>query len=148
MAEVDHRALAVSLFNQTGDLLDKSRTEEEDYLLVLMAHASCYHWSKVGTTLEQARGEWQISRVHAVLGQGQIALWHAEQSLKLCLENGFGDIDLAFGYEAVARAYSILGKADEMQSAIDSAIAAAKLIESVEDQTYTLKEIGTIQNLH
>ena len=44
------------------------------------------------------------------LGQGQIALWHAKQSLKLCLENGFGDIDLAFGYEAVARAYSIFGK--------------------------------------
>src|SRR5450759_1425388 len=144
MAEVDHRALAVSLFNQTGDLLDKARTEEEDYLLVLMAHASCYHWSKVGTTLEQARGEWQISRVHAVLGQGQTALWHAERSLKLCLENDFGDIDLAFGYEAVARAYAILGKPDEMQSAIDSAVAAAKLIESVEDQTYTLKEIGTI----
>jgi len=32
-----------------------------------MAHASCYHWSIIGTPLEIERGEWQVSRVHSVL---------------------------------------------------------------------------------
>ena len=147
MAGLDNRELAVSLFNQTWDLLDKNRTQEEDFLMVLTAHASCYHWSKVGTTLEQARGEWQISRVHAVLGQGQTALWHAEHSLKLCLENNFEGFDLAFAHEAVARAHAVLGNTVEMRAEIEMAEAAAKQIVDAEDQVYALNEIGTIQLL-
>ena len=55
MTEIDHRALAVSLFNQTWEYLDKTLSEAEDHQMVLTAHASCYHWSQCGTALEQAR---------------------------------------------------------------------------------------------
>lgn len=144
MTEVDHKTLAINLFNQTWDYLDKQRTIEEDFQMVMIAHASCYHWSQCGTELEQARGEWLISRVHAVLKQGSIALWHAQRSLQLCLVNGFGGFDLAFGYEAVARAYACLGTRDEMNKAINEARAAAENISDEGDKKYTLSEINTI----
>jgi hypothetical protein len=144
MTEVDHRQLAVNLFNQTWEYLDKQRTADEDYQMVLIAHASCYHWSQCGTELEQARGEWLISRVHSVLEQGSIALWHAQRSLDLCIKNGFGGFDLAFGYEAVARAYACLGVRNEMNKAMNEAKAAAENILDEGDKKYTFREIDTI----
>jgi hypothetical protein len=75
---VDHRRLAVELFNHVWTLLElASRTPEQDDELVHAAHASRWHWSKAGTTVNLARGEWQISRVYAVLGRAEPALWHA-----------------------------------------------------------------------
>jgi hypothetical protein len=144
MTEFDHRQLAVNLFNQTWEYLDKQRTADEDYQMVLIAHASCYHWSQCGTELEQARGEWLISRVHSVLKQGSIALWHAQRSLDLCINNGFGGFDLAFGYEAVARAYACLGVQAEMNDSLQAAITTAQAITDADDKDYTLGEINSI----
>ncbi len=144
MNDMDHKTLAINLFNQTWEYLDKQRTAEEDFQMVLIAHASCYHWSQCGTELEQARGEWLISRVHAVLKQGSVALWHAQRSLDLCLNNKIGDFDLAFGYEAVARAYACLGMTVEMNEALHNAKMAAEAIADVEDRQYTLSEIDSI----
>ncbi len=142
--EVNHRQLAVDLFNLTWDYLEKQRTEEDDFQMVLIAHASCYHWSQCGTALEQARGEWIISRVHAVLKQGEIALWHAQRSLNLCLDHNFGGFDLSFGYEAVARANACLGKTAEMNAALQMARETANLITDDGDREYTLGEINSI----
>ena len=144
MTDIDHKTLAIDLFNQTWDYLDKQRTVEEDFQMVLIAHASCYHWSQCGTELEQARGEWLISRVHAMLKQGDIALWHAQRSLNLCLERGFAGFDLAFGYEAVARAYACLRIEDQMTEALQSAVVAAEAITDENDRLYTLSEIRSI----
>ena len=63
-----HKQMAIELFNGTWDLLDNpKRTKDEEMNMIHMAHASCYHWSIIGTPLEIERGEWQISRVHSVL---------------------------------------------------------------------------------
>lgn len=144
MAEINHRELAVALFNKTWEYLDITRSEAEDHQMVLTAHASCYHWSQCGTALEQARGEWQISRVHSVLKQGAIALWHAQRSLTLCLENQIADFDLAFAYEAIARAYQCLGQHSDRDDALRSALKAAENIADEDDKTYTLSEIKSI----
>jgi len=145
VTEINHHELAVTLFNQTWEYLDKIRSESEDYQMVLTAHASCYHWSQCGTTLEQARGEWQISRVHAVLNQGAIALWHGRRSLTLCLENQIAGFDLAFAYEAIARAYQCLGQKAERDKALRLAQEAAENILDEGDKKYTLSEINTIE---
>ena len=56
------------------------------------------------------RGEWQVSRVYAVLNRPEPALWHARRCLDLCQQHGIGDFDLAFGYEAMGRAHAIAGQ--------------------------------------
>ena len=140
-----HKEEAVKCFNATWDLIDKSdRTHEDDINMIHMAHASRYHWGQIGTALELTRGEWQISRVYSLLGMGDSALFHAKEALKLCLDNCIGDFDLAFGYEAMARAYSVLGNHGDKSTFIEKAKEAAKAIAEEDNRKYVGSEISTI----
>ena len=49
--------------------------------MIHAAHAARYHWSKVGTKANLARGEWQVSRVYTVLERPEPALYHAHRCL-------------------------------------------------------------------
>ena len=90
------RQVAVALFNRAWSLLElESRTEEQVDELVHAAHASAYHWMMVGTSLNRARGEWQCSRVYAVLGRPEPATWHAQRSLSICERADIEDFDRA-----------------------------------------------------
>ncbi|MBI2762400.1 MAG: hypothetical protein HYX54_01395 [Chloroflexi bacterium] len=65
-----HRRLGVELFNHVWTLIEKpDRTASEIDDMIHAAHASRYHWSKVGTSANLGRGEWQIARVYSVLGR-------------------------------------------------------------------------------
>lgn len=102
-----HRRTAVSCFNRAWEcLVMKNRTQEDDRQMLLLAHASRYHWGLVGTSRNRAVGEWQISRVYAALGQPQLALQFAKTSLATCKKDGLGEI-IHTAYEAVARAYAV-----------------------------------------
>ena len=140
-----HRKLAADCFNATWDLLDKSdRTEDEEVAMIHTAHCSRYHWGMVGTPLEFQRGEWQISRVYSVLGMGQPALFHAGICNSICVQEGIGDFDLAFSYEALARANMVLGNGEECSKNIELAESAAKDIAEKETRDYFLSELSTI----
>src|SRR5256886_13518735 len=106
-----NRKMAAHLFNSTWVLLEKkARSKEESDTMIHMAHASRYHWVVVGGPKELAIGEWQISRVYAVLGRPEPALYHAQRALEICEANKIGDFPLAYAYEALARAFAIAGK--------------------------------------
>ena len=61
-----HRRLAVTFFNETWTLLDKTdRSPAEDARMIHMAHASRMHWELIGTPQNVAVGEWQIARVYS-----------------------------------------------------------------------------------
>jgi len=65
-----HRQFAAKFFNDTWELLARpERTPEEDDRMIHLAHASRLHWQFAGKPENIAVGEWQVSRVHAVLGQ-------------------------------------------------------------------------------
>jgi len=74
-----------------------------------MAHASRHHWARAGEPVNLIRGEWQCSRVYAVLGRAEPATHHARRCLELCTEHGIGDFDLAYAYEALTRAALVGG---------------------------------------
>ena len=142
----DHRRLAVDLFNHTWELLDKdNRTQAEIDEMIHAAHASCYHWSQAGTALNLARGEWQISRVYSVLGRGEPALYHANRSLEICQENGFGDFDLAFAYEALARAASVSGDKQALKENLALAKEAGEQIAEQDDKDHFLSELESVK---
>ena len=141
----DHRKFAVNCFNLTWSLLDKKdRTKEENDKMVHAAHASRYHWGEIGTPLEFERGEWQISRVYSVLGRSEPALYHAKRCLDICVENNIGDFDIAFAYEAMARAHSIAGDKAECKKYLQLATEARENIKKKEDKDYFLSELKTI----
>lgn len=141
-----HRKFAADCFNRTWDLLDQeSRTPEEDLQMIHTAHASRYHWGEIGTPLEFARGDWQISRVYALLGDGNSALKYARSSLNHCLENGIDDFDLAFAYEALARSSAILKDKKNVDHYHHLAEEAAKGIKDQNNLDYFMRELNAIK---
>ena len=143
----DVKLLAAQLFNETWRLLElDGRSEHDDDRMIHAAHASRYHWGQVpsATPAHLARGEWQISRVYAVLGRGEPALHHARRVLELCQQNGIGDWDLAFAYEALARAHAVAGDAGPAREFTDRALAATEDIADDEDRDLVLADLETI----
>ncbi len=102
-----HRFFAVDCNHLVWKLLGKpDRTAEDDLTMLHAAHASYFHWLQVGKIENTIRGEWMCSRVYAVLRESEPALRHAQHALRLCEENGVKDFDLAYAYEAMARAHA------------------------------------------
>ena len=49
---IDHRLIAVRLFNETWDLIEKKdRTGDDDSQMLEKAYASLYHWRQVVTII-------------------------------------------------------------------------------------------------
>jgi uncharacterized membrane protein YccC len=102
-----HRKTAARCFNKTWHYLEKRRRNADDDAMMLhLAHASRYHWSLVGTSRNQAVGDWQISRVYATLGQSSLSLQFAKSSVEICRKNNLSEV-LGTAYEAVARAHTV-----------------------------------------
>jgi DNA-binding transcriptional MerR regulator len=141
----DERALAAELFNGVWRLLEKEeRSVAENDRMVHMAHASRYHWEQVGTPANLTVGEWQCSHVYAVLGRSEPALYHAGRSLQLAQDNGIGDFQLAYAYEALARAYAVAGDPEEARRWTEQALAAADGISQDGDRELLLSDLETI----
>ena len=140
------RKQAVQAFNATWDLMDKTdRTDEETLKMIHLAHASRYHWGEIGTNLEFARGEWQISRVYAIINCPERALFHAKASLNYCKVADIQDFDLAFAYEALARSYSLLNQNNEYDIYYNLALIASDNISDEGDKSYFLNELNSIK---
>ena len=108
----DHRRLGKDLFNRVWTLLETpDRSAEQTAEMIHAAHASTYHWTVGGEAAHRARGEWQCSRVYAVLGRPEPALWHARRCLDLCEAHGLAEWDLPAAFEALARASLVAGDA-------------------------------------
>ena len=97
------------------------------------------------TNLE--RGEWQISRMYTVLKMPDQALHHAKRCLDICKENDIADWDIAFAYEAMARAHTVGGNTTEMEKYLQLAEEAGKVIKREGDRKYLLGELESIQTL-
>ena len=132
----DHRQLAVELYNHVWSLLRKeTRTREEEDEMVDAAHASSYHWRRVGTAKNRVRSEWQISRAYAVAGRAEPALHHARRCVELAeAAEDLDDFDVPYAYEALARAHAVAGDDDEARSWAAQARAAGAQIEDADDR--------------
>jgi hypothetical protein len=139
------RKLAVDLFNYTWTLLEKpNRSERETDLMIDAAHASRYFWEEIGEAANHARGEWQISRAYATANRAAPALHHAQRCLQICEEHGIGDFDLAYAYEALARAHSIAGETDIAARYEAQAREAGDRIAEEDDREMFFSDLGTL----
>lgn len=139
---MDERQLAVDLYNGLWPLLGKaSRSPDEDAQLVHQAHASLHHWSQVGEQIHRARGEWMCSRVYAVIGRAEPALWHAHRAVALA--EATGDWDLAVAHEAVARASVVAGDVVGAREAL--ARARAVPVAEDEDRLVVEKDLADVE---
>ena len=140
-----HQKLAIELFNLTWDLIDKQdRTQMEIDRMIHAAHASRYHWGIAGESVNLARGEWQISRVYAILKRAEPCLYHANRCLAITFENDLQDFDLAFAYEAMARACDLAGDKVEKSKYVVLANEAGAKIKKEGDRNYFFSELRSI----
>lgn len=143
-----HRRAAIALYNHVWTLLElPDRTTAQDDEMIHAAHASRYHWSLAegSTPINLGRGEWLCSRVYAVLGRAEPALWHAHRSVAAA-EAGGPDVeawDHAAALEAMTRAKAVAGDPDV---AAWKARAAAALdgIADAEDRESIAADIASL----
>ncbi len=143
-----HRRLGVELFNHVWRLLEaEDRTTEQEAEMAHAAHASCWHWSRSGASdLPQrlAVGEWQCSRVYAVLGRAEPALHHARRCMALVEAGGLEDWVAASAYEAMARASSVAGDRAAFDEWRARARAAADAIADPEEREVIEGDLATL----
>jgi hypothetical protein len=146
--EQQHRELAVGLFNQVWEMLrTPNRTPFQDDQMVHAAHASRWHWGQVRQSAgpqQLALGEWQCSRVYAVLGRAEPAMHHARSSLAICEESGIGDWVLAAAYEALARASGVAGDREGFSIWLERARAATAAIANPQDRGVIEQDLAAL----
>jgi DNA-binding transcriptional MerR regulator len=142
------RQLGVDLYNSTWALLEKpDRTAVETDELIHRAHASRWHWARVGADVNLARGEWLCSRLYATLGRGEPALWHARRCVEIneaLPAEARESWDLPAAYEAMARASVVAG--DSASGALWKAKATTALadISDTDDRMPIEQDLATL----
>jgi tetratricopeptide (TPR) repeat protein len=130
-----HKTFAVETNHLVWSLLGKTaRTAQEDEQMVHAAHTSRFHWGEVGMPVNLTRGDWLISHVYVVLNMPQPALDYAKKCLEICKQHTIGDFDLAYAYEAMARAYAALGQKSEGIQYLQLAREAGEQIQNIEPE--------------
>jgi DNA-binding transcriptional MerR regulator len=141
----DERRLAAQLFNGVWELLERpGRSTDDDFAMLHAAHASRYHWGVVGQPVHWARGEWQISRVYAVLGRAEPALHHGLRYLALVDAHGLAPFDRAYAHEAIARGYRVAGDPARQAEHLTLARAAAAAITDPEELEFLLPDLDQL----
>jgi len=123
-----HRAQAVTANNAAWELLTAAELGRDDVdELLQRAYAAAYHWNRAtgARVVNRARAAWLLSRAHARLGHGELALHHAEQCERWTEQAGDDaeDFDRGYALEAMARALACSGRYEEARAAFDRAAA-------------------------
>lgn len=136
------RQLGATLNNATWELIDKDeRSSEEDMKMIEMAHASCYFWTEFGGPLNVQRGHWLVSRAYVCAKLPWPCLHHAKICMEITEKQGLKDFDLAFAFEAMARAYSISSNEAEKTNYLEKAKRAGEQIKDSEDKNIFFQEL-------
>ena len=112
--------------------------------MVHAAHGSRLHWEAAGTAENVAIGDWLCSRVYAVLGRAEPALFHARWCLARADSSDLPDWVRAEAHEALARAHAVAGDTAEARRHADEARAIAGTIEDDEDREVVLGDLSTL----
>ncbi len=129
--------MGIEMNIQTWNLLEKKdRKKQGDTRMINFAKASLFHWqlSPKFKPVNEQRGWWMISHVYAVLGMGTESLESAKKTMDLTKQHGFKDFDLAYAYEALARANAALGNNEECNKWYEQAKKAGEQINKIEDK--------------
>jgi hypothetical protein len=112
-----HRRFGSQANNRAWALCEQAtRSAEEDEEMLQAAHASLYHWSKVGIDVNVARGRMLMGQVHALLGDGERALTNAEAAFKFVTSNDSPPWEVAFAHAVLANAAFASGNAEAHRS--------------------------------
>lgn len=142
-----HIYFAKECFNQCWELIEKpERSKTEDDLMIHLAHASIFHWSRRVDCTDQnlSIGYWQLSRVYALVGLGEHALRSAQTSLAYSQQHGVAQVFQGYAHEALARAYKIYGDGEKSASHLGTAKAIALTLAD-DDREQLLADLADLE---
>jgi len=129
-----HKRFAMECNNRAWQLSTAARGAAEDREMLDAAHASAWHWAKVGTELNRMRATMLLAEVHALVGMGERALAYAEQTRAYFLAGETPDWEVALAHAIYAHAAHVAGRAGEHRDAYAQAEAALAAIADDEDR--------------
>src|SRR5580765_4451028 len=89
-----HRWFAIDCNNSTWRLASVSeRSPSDNREMLFRAYAAAFHWSQVGTPLNEARADLTLAHTHALLGQGEPAMTYALRAKEFFTHNECEDWD-------------------------------------------------------
>jgi len=129
-----HRAQGIECYNSTWEMIEAERTPENDEEMLRRAYAAAYHWARAARRgpANDGRSAWMLAKVQLLVGQPELSLRYADRCMSICQEHGLADFDLAYAYEARARALKALG--DDEGAAHNMEAARAVPIANDEDR--------------
>ena len=139
------KSLASAWFNRVWELLENAdRTLVDDEEMVNAAHASRYLWTSIGSAKEWAIGDWQLSRVYAVLDRAEPSVHHARRCLDLAAQVPEETWLTASAYEALSRAYHVSGDRAAAAEWKAKAIAQLDEVADPDDREIVARDIATL----
>ncbi len=140
-----HRWHAIECNNLAWKFSDlASRTTRQDEEMLDAAHASAFHWTRVGTDLNAARAAMLLGHVHAALGLGRTALAYAQRSFDYLVAHDPPDWEAAFAHAILAHAAFAAGEKSLHQQHHASAGELGKAIADPEDREVFFKTFDLI----
>ncbi|MFJ5712988.1 hypothetical protein [Neobacillus sp. NPDC093127] len=114
--------------------------------MINLAHTSFWHWTKVvdHTPQNLSIGYWQLSRVYAVAGLGERALYYGDRCLEVSLANEIEPFYIGYAYEALCRANALLEKNDLAKEQYNFAMEYAQLVKVERSKESLIKDLDSI----
>jgi len=107
-----HRRFAMEANNRAWSLSEQhDLNADEKTELLHAATAAAYHWSRVGTADQIAHAELLLGRVYARLGQGELAMKHAQSAFAAIGRSTAQPWETAFAHAILADAAAAHGDA-------------------------------------
>ena len=140
-----HTFFAKENNNRAWDLAAKSnRNAAESDDMLNAAHASAFHWGKVGTDLNVIRATMLLAEVHALVGQGKPSLRYAEKVTAYFKNNKADDWELALVHTIHAHAASVAGQNNIHVQRYRAAQIAIDAISDPEDRKIVLQTFNQV----
>jgi hypothetical protein len=140
-----HALFSAECFHRAWSLIDKpQRTADEDEQMLLLGYASLWHWTQRAdcTPRHRSIGYWQVSRIHALLGQADEARRAAEK----CLQHSRDEPPFyrAYAHEALARAAMLAGDRHRMADHLGEARRLAEQVADAQHCSWLENDLNTI----
>jgi hypothetical protein len=129
-----HRRFAAASNNRAWDLSEQTRNPAEDEEMLNAAHASAWHWAKVGSELNRMRATMLLAEVHAQLGFGDSAMAYAEKMRTYFLGMQSAASEIAFAHVVHAHAASAAGETEKHRASYGLALAAIEAVSNQEEK--------------
>ncbi|MDE0838675.1 MAG: hypothetical protein OSB41_06425 [Kiritimatiellae bacterium] len=150
-----HQHFSSNCFNLCWNVIEQTDPSEADNEQMLMlAYTSAWHWTQRSDKEPRhlSIAYWQLSRVHAMLNQGQMALYFAQRCIAVSQEAELDDFCKGYAHEAMARAMvteseTFAPAPGAIQEHIDAARSHAEKAEDPDDRHLLVSDLDQLVTL-